>query len=210
MISSTNGEQKMNGQAEVNRLIDHLFRQESGKIVSVLTRIFGSENLELAEDVVQDSLVEAIRQWDEKGIPDNPVGWLFRVAKNKALRIVNREKYKRRYVSEVVHLLQSEWTARPAADHLFSENEILDDQLRMMFTCCHPSVSPDSQVALILKTLCGFSISEIASAFLGTEENISKRLVRARQKIRENRVLFEVPAGGDLKARLQTVMETIY
>jgi predicted RNA polymerase sigma factor len=107
-------------------------------------------------------------------------------------------------------LLQSEWTAEPAIDQLFSENEILDDQLRMMFTCCHPSVSTDSQVALILKTLCGFSITEIARAFLTSDENISKRLVRARQKIRESKVLFEVPTGRDLKDRLQTVLETIY
>ncbi len=191
-------------------MIEHLFRHESGRIVSVLTRIFGSENLELAEDVVQDSLLEALKLWTYKGIPDNPSGWIFRVAKNKALRIVNRDKYKKQYVSDVVHWLQSEWTALPAADELFSESQIVDDQLRMMFTCCHPSVSPDSQIALILKTLCGFSIPEIARAFLTADENIQKRLVRARQKIRESKVLFEVPQGSELKARLQTVLEAIY
>jgi RNA polymerase sigma factor (sigma-70 family) len=197
-------------QLEINQLIDHLFRHESGRIVAVLTRIFGSDNLDLAEDVVQDSLIEAIKQWTYKGVPDNPSGWLFKVAKNKALNIINREKYKRQYATDVVHLLQSEWTAGPAADHLFSENEILDDQLRMMFTCCHPSISTDSQVALILKTLCGFSIPEIAKAFLTNEENINKRLVRARQKIRESKIPFEIPAGNGLKERLQTVLETIY
>jgi RNA polymerase sigma factor (sigma-70 family) len=197
-------------QLEINQLIDHLFRHESGRIVAVLTRIFGSENLDLAEDVVQDSLIEAIKQWAYKGVPDNPSSWLFKVAKNKALNIINREKYKRQYSTEVVHLLQSEWTAGPAADHLFSENEILDDQLRMMFTCCHPSISPDSQVALILKTLCGFSIPEIARAFFTNDENINKRLVRARQKIRESIIPFEIPAGNGLKSRLQTVLETIY
>ncbi|HMH32018.1 MAG TPA: sigma-70 family RNA polymerase sigma factor [Puia sp.] len=191
-------------------MIEHLFRHESGRIVSVLTRIFGSENLEMAEDVVQDSLLEALKQWTYKGIPDNPSGWIYRVAKNKALRIVNRDKYKKQYVSDVVHWLQSEWTAIPAADQLFSESQIVDDQLRMMFTCCHPSVSPDSQIALILKTLCGFSISEIARAFLTADENIQKRLVRARQKIRESKVLFEVPQGTELKSRLQTVLEAIY
>jgi RNA polymerase sigma factor (sigma-70 family) len=210
MISSPESEKISTGQTEINQLVDHLFRHESGKTVSVLTRIFGSENLELAEDVVQDSLVEAIQQWAYKGIPENPSGWIFRVAKNKALKIVNREKYQRQYRSDVIHLLQSEWTAEPAMDQLFSEEEILDDQLRMMFTCCHPSVSPDSQVALILKTLCGFSIPEIARAFLTGNENINKRLVRARQKIRESKVPFEVPAGRALKERLQTVLETIY
>ncbi len=166
--------------------------------------------MDLAEDVVQDSLIEAIKHWTYKGVPDNPSGWLFRVAKNKALNIINREKYKRQYTSDVVHLLQSEWTAEPAVNHLFSEKEILDDQLRMMFTCCHPSISSDSQVALILKTLCGFSIPEIARAFLTNDENINKRLVRARQKIRESKIPFEIPPGTSLKPRLQTVLETIY
>jgi RNA polymerase sigma factor (sigma-70 family) len=197
-------------QLEINQLIDHLFRHETGKMVSVLTRILGPENLGLAEDVVQDSLVEAIKQWIYKGIPDNPSGWLFKVAKNKALNIVNREKYKERYITDVTHLLQSQWTAEPVIAHLFSEKEILDDQLRMMFTCCHPSISPDSQIALILKTLCGFSISEIAKAFLTNDENINKRLVRARQKIRDSKIEFEVPAGKALKQRLETVLEAVY
>ncbi|MEP7376698.1 MAG: sigma-70 family RNA polymerase sigma factor [Chitinophagaceae bacterium] len=200
----------MTAQSEINLLIDHLFRHESGKLVSILTRIFGAENLDLAEDVVQDSLIEAIKHWTYKGIPDNPSAWLFKVAKNKALNIINREKYKRRYSSEFAHFLQSEWTAEPALDHLFSGKEIEDDQLRMIFTCCHPAISPDSQIALALKTLCGFSISEIAKAFLTTDENINKRLVRARQKIRDDKIPFEVPQEKDLEKRLQTVLETIY
>lgn len=195
---------------KVNQLVDHLFRHESGKLVSVLTRIFGSENLDLAEDVVQDSLVEALKQWTYKGIPEKPSAWLFMVAKNKALNIINREKYKRKYSSDVAHFLQSEWTAEPALNHIFSEEQIVDDQLRMMFTCCHPAISADSQVALILKTLCGFSIPEIAKAFLTTDENVNKRLVRARQKIREDKIPFEVPEGKYLEARLDAVLEAIY
>jgi RNA polymerase sigma factor (sigma-70 family) len=195
---------------ETNQLVDHLFRHEYGKLVSVLTRIFGTENMDIAEDVVQDSMVEAINQWQLKGVPDNPPAWLFRVAKNKLLNVLNREKYKRKYSSDVAHYLQSEWTVEPALDFLFSEAEILDDQLRMIFTCCHPSISSDSQVALALKTLCGFSIPEIARAFLTTEENINKRLVRARQKIREAKIPFEVPRGTDLEKRSDTVLETIY
>ena len=200
----------MTKETNVNQLIDHLFRHESGRMVAVLTRLFSSANLELAEDVVQDSLVEALKQWTYNGIPDNPSGWLFRVAKNKALNIINNEKYKIQYLSDVLHQHQSEWTAEPAMSCLFSEIEILDDQLRMMFTCCHPAISSDSQVALILKTLCGFSIPEISKAFLTSDENINKRLVRARQKIRESKILFEVPRGNALKGRLQTVLGTIY
>jgi RNA polymerase sigma factor (sigma-70 family) len=197
-------------QSEISLLIDQLFRHESGKLIAILTRIFGPENLDLAEDVVQDSLVEAISQWTYKGVPDNPSGWLYTVARNKALNSINREKYTRHYSSEFAHFLQSEWTAEPALHHLFSEQEIKDDQLRMIFTCCHPSISPDSQIALALKTLCGFSIPEIAKAFLTTEENINKRLVRARQKIRDANVPFEVPNGKDLEIRLEAVLETIY
>ena len=194
----------------VNQIIDNLFRHDSGKLISVLTRIFGAENIDLAEDVVQDSLVEALNQWTYKGIPENPSGWLFMVAKNKALNIINREKHRKKYSSDVAHFLESQWTAQPALNHIFSEQQILDDQLRMMFTCCHPSISSDSQVALTLKTLCGFSILEIAKAFLTTEENINKRLVRARQKIREDKIPFEVPEGKYLESRLDAVLETIY
>lgn len=200
----------MTDQLQINQLVDHLFRHESGKLVAVLTRVFGSENLDLAEDVVQDSLIEAIKKWTYNDIPDNPSGWLFKVAKNKAINIINREKHKREYSSDVAHLLKSEWTVEPALNHFFSEQEIQDDQLRMIFTCCHPIISPDSQIALALKTLCGFSISEIAKAFLTTDENINKRLVRARQKIRDDKIPFEVPHGKDLEKRLLAVLETIY
>jgi len=203
-------EDKVSDQSEINQLVDHLFRHESGKMISVLTRIFGSHNMDLAEDVVQDSLLEAIKQWPYKGIPDNPSSWLFMVAKNKALNIVSRDKYKRQYSKEMSHFLQSEWTLEPTLNHPFTDQEITDDQLRMMFTCCHPSISPDSQIALILKTLCGFSIPEIAKAFITTEETINKRLVRARQKIRDNGIPFEVPQGKDIAKRLETVLESIY
>jgi RNA polymerase sigma-70 factor (ECF subfamily) len=194
---------------EIYGVADHLFRHECGKLVSILTRTFGSENLELAEDVVQDSLVEAIGNWSYQGVPGNPAAWIFQVAKNKALNILNREKYKKQYAANTMPLLESE----QATQYLslpFSEYEILDDQLRMIFACCHPSISADSQIALALKTLCGFSIEEIARAYLTTEENIKKRLVRARQAIRENKIPFEVPTGKELENRLRTVLETIY
>jgi RNA polymerase sigma-70 factor (ECF subfamily) len=196
-------------QQEINQLTDHLFRHEAGKLVTVLTRIFGFENLGLAEDVVQDSLAEAISQWAYKGIPQNPSAWLFRVAKNKALNIINREKYKHRYAAHIKSSFE-EGDEPASLDELFTGQSIADDQLRMMFTCCHPAISPDSQVALTLKTLCGFSIPEIAKAFLADEENIHKRLVRARQKIRDNNLPFEVPPAAQLEERVDAVLETIY
>lgn len=199
-----------NEKTDINRLVDHLFRHESGRLIAVLTRVLGSFNLELAEDVVQDALAEAITHWTYKGIPDNPEGWIFSVAKNIALNILKREKYKHQYLQEAVSLLQTEQVRNQSLEHLFTEQEIRDGQLRMIFTCCHPSVSVDSQIALTLKSLCGFSISEIAKAFLSSDETINKRLVRARRMIRENRITFEVPAGKELEARLEAVLKTIY
>ena len=195
---------------DIHPIVEHFSSNESGKTVAVLTKIFGTANLDLAEDVVQDALVEAISQWQIRGVPDNPSAWLYRVAKNKALNIVNREKYKRQYSAEASHFLQSTWTAEPALDYLFSSTQIKDDQLRMIFTCCHPVITPDSQIALALKTICGLSIAEIARAFLTSEETINKRLVRARQKIREQKIPFEVPQGDELEKRLQAVLDTIY
>jgi len=194
----------------INQLLDHLFRHESGKLVSVLTRIFGTENLDMAEDVVQDSIVEAFKQWTYSGIPENPAGWLYTVSKNKALNILNREKNKRKYADELARDSESENSSGQTLDHYFSEEGIADDQLRMIFTCCHPSIPSDSQVALTLKTLCGFSIKEIAKAFLTNDETINKKLVRARQKLRQDSISFEVPESKDLEKRLNTVLKTIY
>jgi RNA polymerase sigma-70 factor (ECF subfamily) len=194
---------------EIKPLVDHLFRHESGKLVAILTCIFGTEHIELAEDVVQDSLLKALDQWRYNGVPDNPSGWLFRVAKNKALNLLEREKYKRNYVKQVSDNLRSEQSTGSETD-FFSNKWIQDDQLRMIFICCHPAISPDSQIALALKTLCGFSISEIAKAFLTTEENINKRLVRARQNIRDAKIPFEIPHAKEVDKRLNTMLETIY
>src|SRR5438045_720314 len=134
--------------------VGHLFRHESGKMVSVLTRIFGAHNIDLVEDVVQDTLLKALEQWRFAGIPDNPSGWLYTVAKNKALDLIRREKLKNTFTEDIAYLLKSEYTLIPTLHELFTEAEIQDDELRMMFVCCHPSISQETQVALILKTLC--------------------------------------------------------
>jgi RNA polymerase sigma factor (sigma-70 family) len=195
---------------QINKLIDHFFRHEYGKIVSVLTKIFGTGNLDLTEDVVHESMIEAINHWQYNGIPHNPSAWLFKVSKNKALNILNREVYKREYAREATYQHLVNGDVEINIDNLLSQQEIEDDQLRMIFTCCHPSISPSAQVALALKTLCGFSIPEIANAFLTSENNINKRLVRARQKIREDKIPFEVPTGNELEKRLEVVLKTIY
>lgn len=190
---------------DINKLVDHLYRHEAGKLVAVLTRVFGPANMELAEDVVHDSLVEAIKNWPYKGLPTDPAAWLYKVAKNKALNILNQEKYQRQYIAH-----HNKTGNHSTDDLLFSEHLVQDDQLRMIFTSCHPALSKDSQVALTLKTLCGFSIPEIAHAFFTTEDTINKRLVRARQKIRDAEVPFEVPSAAEMEVRLDAVLETIY
>jgi RNA polymerase sigma-70 factor (ECF subfamily) len=193
---------------DINQLVDHLYRHEAGKLVAVLTSVFGSDNLELAEDVVHDSLIEAIKNWPYKGLPEDPSAWLYKVARNKTLNILNKEKYKKHHATEIAQTLNYEW-ATITTDQLFSEHQIADDQLRMIFTACHPSLSKDSQVALTLKTLCGFSIPEIAHAFFTSDDTINKRLVRARQKIREAKIPFELPFK-EMEERLDAVLENIY
>ncbi len=196
--------------ADINQLLEHLFRHEAGKMIAVLTRLLGSENLELAEDVVQDAMIEATKVWTYKGIPDQPSAWLYQVAKNKAFNAIKRKSYLKKYAHEMSRELGAEAEVNPDALDLFSEEEILDDQLRMIFTCCHPSLTIDSQIALSLKTLCGFSIAEIAKAFLSNKDTINKRLIRARKKIRTAQIPFEVPKGIELEQRLKTVLSCIY
>jgi len=196
--------------APIQQTIDHLFRHESGKLVAVLTKIFGPHNLDLAEDVVQDTLLKALHNWKLNGIPENPSGWLFTAAKNKAIDVIRKEKRQQRFAGEQAYLLKSEYTLAPTVHEWMSEFSIQDDQLRMIFTCCHPSLAPESQVALVLKTLCGFSVNEIAKAFITSADTIEKRLYRARQQFREEKILFEIPAGQQLSSRLENVLTAIY
>ena len=174
----------------IDHLTDHLFRNESGKMVAVLTKIFGTENLQTAEDVVQQTFIDAINVWKLKGIPDNPAAWLFRVAKNKTIDIIRRNKHSVQYDfsdSERI-LLTSEYTMTTTINNFWKDELIKDDLLRMMFACCHPKLSQENQITLILKTLCGFSTAEIAKTFLSPEDTISKRLYRTKEFFRENKI----------------------
>ena len=196
----------------VNQLTDHLFRNEAKKMVAVLTKIFGTENLQTAEDVVQDTLLHAMQVWKFKGIPDNPSAWLFRVAKNKAIDIIRRNKHSVQFDfsdSEKI-LLTSEYTVNTAMENLWKEELIKDDLLRMMFACCHPDISEENQVTLILKTLCGFSTMEIAKAFLTSEETISKRLYRTKEFFREHKIKLLIPSIDEIKNRTDAVLNSIY
>lgn len=196
-------------------------------MVSALTRAFGLENLDLAEDAVQDTLLQACRLWPFEGIPENPDGWLYRVARNKALDILRRQSAFRRFSPDIAYLIESDAASRgsgpyPPANEaapagaaesyfegLFLSGEIADDLLRMIFACCHPSLPQESQVALTLKTLCGFGLNEIAGAFLTSESTVEKRITRAKEKLRDG-VGFEVPAGPELETRLSGVLAALY
>lgn len=174
-------------------------------MVAILTGIFGLDHLTLAEDVVQEALARALQTWPFYGVPDNPSAWIMRTSRNLALDVVRREKVFRDKEPEIIRLAEN---ATPDAE--FSEQEIADDRLRMMFVCCHPVIPPEAQVALALKTLGGFSPKEISRAFLTTEAAIAKRLTRAKQKIREAHVPFEIPAGEELARRLDGVLQSLY
>lgn len=193
----------------VEQILHKIYREESGKIISVLTKLFGPAHLELAEDVVQDAFIEAIEKWGNH-LPDNPKGWIYTAAKNKAINAVKRDGHLQKYQSEMAHFLTSEWTANAALEQLFSAEKIEDELLRMMFTCAHPALNPDAQTALILKTLCGFGIPEIAKAYFSTTDTINKRLVRARKKLKEVNHKFELPPSSELDQRLSNVLNAIY
>jgi RNA polymerase sigma factor (sigma-70 family) len=195
--------------SDVQPLVENLFRRESGKLTSALTRFFGTKHLELAEDVVQETLIKAMHEWPFKGIPDNPVAWLHRVARNGVIDRLRRDVRGLELLKENATLLRSEWTLSATVNQELNEEAVADDQLRMLFACCHPTLPPEQQVALALKTLCGFSVSEIARAFVTNEETINKRLYRAREAFRELGRL-EIPSTQALPARLEHVLSTIY
>jgi RNA polymerase sigma factor (sigma-70 family) len=193
---------------DISRLADHLFRHEAGKLVSILTGIFGIDRLQMAEDVVQEALIRALQTWPYYGVPKNPAAWLTQTAKNLALDLIRREKVFQEKQPQIISFIEG-WSDDAIESPTF-DSEIKDGRLRLMFACCHPLIPEESQTALALKTLCGFSPAEIAKAFLTSEAAIAKRLTRARQRIRELRVPFEIPSGEDLPVRLNGVLQTLY
>lgn len=198
------------GNKEVNKLVDHLFRHEAGKMVAVLTRVFGFSNIEQAEDLVQDTIVQALETWKFGKVPDNPQGWLYKVARNKAIDLIRRNKVKHEIDNDLTILLKSEYSLTPLINRMFTDNEIADSQLRMMFACCHPSISQEAQITLMLKTLCGLNVHEIANAFLTNEENIQKRLYRTKEKIKEDKISLDYPGADAMSSRADAVMKALY
>jgi RNA polymerase sigma factor (sigma-70 family) len=187
-------------------LIPHLFRTESRKIVSVLCKFFGIEHAEAAEDIASETFLAALETWPYKGVPSNPTAWLYAVAKNKAMNYVSRNQL---FVNKIASHLQ------PLPDQSeievdLSNINISDSQLQMMFALCHPAIPAEAQIGLALRILCGFGIDEIATALLSNKETINKRLFRAREKLRIEKIRIEFPHKSEIQRRLETVLTTLY
>ncbi len=197
---------------KIDQTLNHLFRHESGKMVSVLVKIFGSENFELAEDVVQDALLSALETWKYRGMPENPKAWLYRVAKNKAIDIIRKNKHSNMidFSDPEKQLLTSEYTLKSTMNNYWQEDYIKDDFLGMMYACCLPEISQENQVTFILKSLCGFSTKEVAKSFLTSEDTISKRLYRTKEYFRKNKIKPEIPSAEQITDRTSVVLSSIY
>ncbi|WP_400079193.1 RNA polymerase sigma factor [Winogradskyella sp. R77965] len=187
-----------------HKLVDHLFRHHSGKMVSVLTRIFGLQHLEIIEDAVQDTFIKASLYW-RKQQPKHPEAWLTKAAKNRVLDIFRTLIAQKNNLPNI-----TQGTDAIAINELFLDAEIEDAQLRMIFTACHPKLDPRDRISFALKTVSGFSIKEIASALLTKDETIKKRLMRARKAIQKSDIQFHIPQGKTLPERLESVMEVLY
>jgi RNA polymerase sigma factor (sigma-70 family) len=191
-----------------HQLVDHLFRHEWGKLVTVLTKLMGPHCLQLAEDIANDTLLAALQQWKIKGVPPNASAWLFAVARNKAIDVLRRQHVQQRYVQQISHLQQSPYL--PDTATATDLHYLADDQLKMMLVCCAPGLQQAGQLALMLKTLCGFSVAEIARAFITQPATIEKRLYRARQHLKEQNISFDWPPPHEIALRIATVLKGIY
>lgn len=177
-------------------------------MVAVLTKLFGFDRLEVAEDLVQDTFISAFETWKFKGTPDDPMAWLYAVAKNKATDYVRRQQTRRKVDDVVKTAIPVEYTITAQLEQAF--HDITDSQLQLLFGVCHPAIPEEAQLALALKTLGGFGIQEIASAFLTNKEVINKRLFRAKQKIRNENIRLEIPPPDQLNERTSSVLKAIY
>jgi RNA polymerase sigma-70 factor (ECF subfamily) len=188
-------------------LLPHLFRTEYRNIVSVLCYLFGIEHIEIAEDLVSDTFLSATEQWSLKGVPENPTGWLYTVAKNKTKNYLKRNALFEQKLSADIKYS----TAKVEEIEIdLSPKNITDSQLAMIFTVCDPAISNEAQIALALNLLCGFGIQEIADAFLTNKEVIYKRLNRAKEKLKEANLKIEQPTLSQINDRLDTVLTTLY
>ncbi len=192
---------------ETKDLIPHLFRTEFTKMVSVLSRHFGLQHVEMAEDIVSDTFLLAAETWKLKGLPENPTAWLYTVAKNKTKDYLKRNQLFTKKIAIEIRKTESELYEMEVD---LSDQNINDSQLRMMFALCNPAIPTESQIGLSLRLLCGFGIEEIAEAFLTNKETINKRLFRAKEKLREVDADMEIPPAEEIHTRLESVLSVLY
>ena len=187
-------------------LIPHLFRTEYHKITSVLCRVFGMQHIEIAEDIASETFLLAMETWPYKELPENPVAWLYVVAKNKARNYLKRHQLLTGKIAAEIKTTID----RTDIEIDLSEKNIKDSQLQMLFTLCHPSIPTEAQIGLALRILCGFGIEEIATAFLTNKETINKRLYRAKEKLREEKIAIEFPSPVEMNQRMEAILITLY
>ena len=188
--------------------IKQLFQQEFSKMVAVISRLFGLQHIELAEDIVSETFLQATETWGAKGIPKNPAAWLYVVAKQKTLYHFRRNKI---FQNKILPELKSGQEKSQEIEEVnFTTGNIRDSQLQMLFAVCTPAIASEAQIGLALRILCGFGIDEIAEAFLSNKETINKRLFRAKEKLRTEKIKMELPAEGEIPLRLDNVLHVIY
>ncbi len=198
----------MSASEEAGALLEHLFRHQSGRMVAHLTRLLGPANIDLAEETVQEAMLRALQIWPYQGVPENAAAWLFRVAHNAAIDSVRRSQVLGDKTDAIIAEMSRSAGASQSDPDV--EEQLRDDELRMIFMCCHPEISQESSVALSLKTVSGFSVREIARAFLADDSAVAQRLVRAKSQIRERGLTLDMPRGPELRRRLASVLDVIY
>ena len=192
---------------EKQELLPHLFRSEYRKIVAVLCRRFGFDQVEIAEDIASETFLAAAQGWAYGGAPANPTAWLYNVAKNKAKNYLQRGSV---FENKIVDGIKAETDISYENEIDLSLQNINDSQLQMIFAVCHPAIPAEAQIGLALRILCGFGIQEIAEAFLSNKETINKRLFRAKEKLRQANIKIEFPGEYAIAERLESVLTTIY
>jgi len=192
----------------LRRTIESLYRSESGRILATLVRLVG--DLDLAEEAMHEAFAAALEFWPQTGIPDKPRPWLISTARFKAIDVIRRRARFDGAQRDLVAHMESRVNEAPGGNEETGDEEIQDDRLRLIFTCCHPALPPEGQVALTLREICGLTTEEIARAFLVTPATLAQRIVRAKAKIRETPIPYEVPAPQELPERLDAVLQVVY
>src|SRR6476646_7640883 len=190
---------------EIRESLDSLYRMDSGRILATLIRLLG--DFDLAEEAMHEAFAAALIDWPKNGVPSNPRPWLISTARFKAIDTLRRRARFDSSQDELARHLEAQWTSAQTSRE---EDSLEDDRLRLIFTCCHPSLPPEARVALTLREVCGLTTEEIAKAFLITPRTVAQRIVRAKSKIRKECIPYQIPSSEDLPERLEAVLQVIY